>query len=71
MKYILVINLVVTRIIHNVHIFLHFQPTCLVSVRHEGIFIILAEGDPFKLILPLWLTPSCVDNAIFQGLRHS
>ena len=45
MKYILVINLVVTRIIHNTHIFLHSQPTCLVSVRHEGIFIILAEGD--------------------------
>ena len=51
MKYILVINLVVTRIIHNTHIFLHFQLTCLVSVRHEGIFIILAEGD-LLLILP-------------------
>ena len=70
MKYILVINLVVTRIIHNVHIFLHFQPTCPVSVRHEGIFIILAEGDQL-IILPLWLAPPCVGNAIFQGLRHS
>ena len=70
MKYILVINLFVTRIIHKVHFFLHFQPTCLVSVRHKGIFIILAEGD-LLLILPLWVTPSCVDNAIFQGLQHS